>query len=111
MKKLLLGAALLVPASVGAQTFPATPTPFQLNGTYTQNFDSLASTGATGTSLPQGFQVSEAGTNSNNSYAVGNGSSNAGNSYSFGTTGSTDRALGSLGSGKCFRYIVWWHFR
>src|SRR5206468_175012 len=33
------------------------------------------------------------------SYVVGTGSGNAGGAYSFGATGSTDRALGSLGSG------------
>ena len=97
----LAAIALFAPAAAFAQnTNPATVTPFQLNGVYTQTFDSLASTGTTGTALPQGFQVDETGTNANASYAVGTGSSNAGNSYSFGSSGSAERALGSLGSGS-----------
>ena len=99
MRKILFTAALLAPTSAFAQSNPAMVTPFAFNGSYTQTFDTLASTGATGTALPQGFQVIEGGSNANSSYAVGNGSSNAGGSYSFGATGSTERALGSLGSG------------
>ena len=67
--------------------------------TYTQNFDTLAATGSTGTALPSGFAIVETGTAANSSYGVGTGSSNTGNTYSFGLAGSTDRALGSLGSG------------
>ena len=98
-KYLLTAAALLAPVAAHAQSNPTTVTPIQFNGSYSQNFDTLASSGSTGTSLPQGFQIVEAGSNANGSYAVGSGSGNAGGSYSFGATGSTDRALGSLGSG------------
>lgn len=98
-KIILTAAALLAPVAAHAQSNPTTVTPINFAGSYTQNFDTLASSGSTGTSLPQGFQIVEAGTNANSSYAVGSGSSNAGGSYSFGSTGSTDRALGSLGSG------------
>ncbi len=98
-KIILTAAALLAPVAAHAQSNPTTVTPISFTGSYSQNFDTLASTGATGTALPQGFQIVEAGTNANSSYAVGTGSSNAGGSYSFGSTGSTDRALGSLGSG------------
>lgn len=68
--------------------------------TYTQDFNGLATTG-TSQSLPAGFQVVEAGTGgaADGSYAAGTGSSNAGNAYSFGASGSSERALGSLGSG------------
>ena len=71
------------------------------DATYTQNFDSLASSG-TGTfaSLPAGVQAVETGTNANGTYAAGTGSSNTGNTYSFGASGSTDRALGGLRSGS-----------
>ena len=79
----IAAATLLAPGAALAQTNPATVTPFQLAGTYTQNFDTLANSGTTGTALPQGFQVIEAGTNADSSYAIGTGSSNAGNSYSF----------------------------
>ena len=98
-KIILTAAALLAPVAAHAQSNPTTVTPIQFAGSYSQNFDTLASTGSTGTALPQGFQIVEAGSNANSSYAVGSGSSNAGGSYSFGSTGSTDRALGSLGSG------------
>lgn len=99
-KIILTAAALLAPVAAHAQSSnPTIVTPIAFAGNYTQNFDTLASSGSTGTTLPQGFQIVEAGTNANTSYAVGSGSSNAGGSYSFGSTGSTDRALGSLGSG------------
>ena len=71
-----------------------------INGQYTQNFDSLASSGTTNpvTTLPLGWTFVESGTNANTTYAAGTGSSNAGNTYSFGLDAS-DRALGGLQSG------------
>lgn len=67
---------------------------------YTQNFDTLANTGMSSV-LPPGWQLSETGTsaNVNSSYQAGDGSSNAGDTYSFGSTGSMDRAFGTLLSG------------
>ena len=85
--------AALMPAAASAQTALTTTN-------YQQNFDTLASSGATGTALPAGVAIVESGANANGSYSVGTGSSNSGDSYSFGLTGSTDRALGSLGSGS-----------
>ncbi|WP_225885409.1 endonuclease/exonuclease/phosphatase family protein [Leptolyngbya sp. KIOST-1] len=71
-----------------------------LDGTvYIQDFDGLASTGTTGSILPQGWFFFEAGTNANDTYGIGTGSSNAGNTYSFGAAGDGDRALGGLRSG------------
>lgn len=67
---------------------------------HTENFDTLAASGTTGTALPAGWALVETGTSANTSYGVGTGSSNTGNSYSFGATGSTDRALGGLQSGS-----------
>lgn len=67
---------------------------------YQQNFDSLASSGSTGTALPTGWAFAETLANANASYGVGDGGSNAGNTYSFGSAGSSDRALGSLQSGN-----------
>lgn len=96
-------AAALVLATGGAQatTFPSTVSPVALGSAgYTQDFNTLASTGTTGTALPAGWQVSETGTRAANSYSVDDGSSNSGAVYSYGTTGSSDRALGSLGSGS-----------
>lgn len=69
------------------------------NGIYTQNFDTLASSGSSGT-VPTGWVIVETGTNSNGLYAAGTGSSNAGDTYSFGAASSTDRALGGLRSGS-----------
>ncbi len=66
---------------------------------YTENFDSLAASGTTGTTLPAGWSFVETGTSANTSYGVGTGSNNAGNTYSFGATNSTERALGGLQSG------------
>ena len=104
MRMLFVAAvAVCLPALAEAQTVanPATLTPFSFNqAVYTQDFDSLAATGTTGSVLPDGFQIVENGSNANATYAIGNGSSNAGGSYSFGATGATDRALGSVGSGS-----------
>lgn len=93
-------AATLAASPAAVLAAGKTPAPnYTLTGTtYTQNFDTLASSG-TSQSLPAGFQVVENGTGgaADGFYAAGTGSSNAGNAYSFGN--SSDRALGSLGSG------------
>ncbi len=67
--------------------------------TYTQNFDSLASSG-TSSSMPAGWLFSETGNNANTTYTAGTGSGNAGDTYSFGASGSGERALGMLRSGS-----------
>lgn len=71
-----------------------------LNGSYTQDFNTLASTGTTNdvSTLPTGWTFLETGTNANTTYASGTGSSNAGNTYSLGVD--SDRALGGLRSGS-----------
>ncbi|KQS04759.1 PEP-CTERM domain protein [Sphingomonas sp. Leaf357] len=66
-------------------------------GGYTQNFNTLASSGTSST-LPTGWIVTETGTNSNGVYTAGTGSSTSGDVYSFGST-AADRALGTLRSG------------
>ena len=82
--------------------------------TYTQNFDSM---GSTGTTTPSGWTVgtqSNATTtplltgsvSANTTVVVGTGSSNAGGNYNFGVAGTnpvTERALGSLASGSLER--------
>jgi len=68
------------------------------NGGYSQDFDSLASSGTTATALPAGWAFSETGNNANTSYGIDNGGSNSGNTYSYGSTGATERALGSIQS-------------
>ncbi len=69
--------------------------------TYTQNFDTLAST-AESSSLPTGWRVSETGANQDGTYSVGTGSGTTGDVYSFGAQNSTERALGTLRSGNLF---------
>ena len=66
----------------------------------TENFDSLAATGASGT-LPNGWVLLETGTSAtvNQLYTAGTGSSGTGDAYSFGTGTLTERALGSVRSG------------
>lgn len=75
--------------------------------TYSEDFNTLASSGTGGgtaaeggTRLPNGWIFLETGTNANLLYTAGTGSSNTGDTYSFGTSGSTDRALGGLLSGS-----------
>jgi hypothetical protein len=75
---------------------------------YTQSFDALASSGATvvwaNDSTLSGWSLFRQPTPATaiTSYAAGNGSGNAGSFYSFGATSSSDRALGSLGSGGAY---------
>ena len=73
----------------------------KINNTYTQNFDGM---GATGTSLPANWSAIRAsGTGTSGadlSPIADNGSANSGGVYNVGTTNSTERALGSLGSGS-----------
>lgn len=67
--------------------------------TYAQNFNTLDTASATSSgNLPTGWEIYEYGTSAtvNGEYKGGNGSSNAGDVYSYGSTGSTERALGSL---------------
>ena len=75
------------------------------NGRYTQNFDSLRSSGA-GTWLNDqtisGWYSYRTGTGTN--ISTTNGSTTSGNLYSFGAIGSSDRALGSVGSGNVNYY-------
>jgi hypothetical protein len=95
-------AAALAATSGAAHAAGSSPAPnYTLTTTtYSQNFDTLASSG-TSQSLPAGFQIAEGDTGgaADGFYAAGTGSSNAGNTYSFGTT-VADRALGSLTSGS-----------
>src|SRR4051812_39992532 len=67
-------------------------------GTYSQDFDVM---GSAGTTTPAGWFVGT-GTGaavSGTTVAVSNGGSNAGGNFNLGSTGSNERALGSLASG------------
>lgn len=74
-----------------------------IGATYTQDFNTLASTGTTNNldALNNGWYLSESGggARDNEQYAAGNGSDNTGDTYSYGADGSTERALGSVRTG------------
>jgi uncharacterized protein len=69
-----------------------------LGSPYTQDFNTLATTGTANTVLPIGWDLNEAGssTRNNGAYAASTGSDTAGDVYSFGASGSTERAYGTL---------------
>jgi endonuclease I len=83
---------LFLIASILIQNIYAQHSITNLATNYTQDFNSLANSGSTSSTLPANWYISNA------TYSVGTGSSNSGQIYSFGLAGSTDRALGSLGS-------------
>ncbi len=72
-----------------------------LGSAYTQNFDTLATTGTTNNLTINGWYLDETGSSSRNNgfYAASTGSDTAGDVYSFGASGSTERAFGTLFSG------------
>jgi hypothetical protein len=92
--KLKLIALCLLPMALAAQINITT------SGNSSQNFDALLNTGSVNTwndnsTIPNYFaQRSGFGT----TYQAGTGSSTVGNLYSFGSSGSNERALGSVGS-------------
>lgn len=90
--RLPLTASLLLLAigSVAATTIS------QFNVPIIQDFDSLALSGTTNSTLPSGWSFVESGAGANTTYATSTGSSATGNTYSFGATASTDRAFGTL---------------
>ena len=100
--------ALAVAALLVVGLLPAAVSPVRAAGTislatfgtaYTQDFNTLASTGTANTAVPTGWDFSESGTNANTTYRAGTGSDNAGDTYSFGATADTERAFGGLPSG------------
>jgi predicted extracellular nuclease len=74
---------------------------------YAQDFDSLAISGTTNTTLPLGWDLLEGGggARDNEQYAFDDGGSNTGDVYSYGTDDSTERAFGTLRSGTLFPTI------
>lgn len=100
MLALPLLASVVLPSAppARAQTGPAC-VQLASNAAYTQDFDSLAATGAGG-QVPPGWAFVESDTNANASYTAGTGSSNSGDTYSFGVAGSSERAFGGLQSGS-----------
>ena len=93
--------------AVAAGFFPAVTASAQIlmsGGAYSQNFDSLASSGTANgwtnnVTLPGWYASQSAGLGVVSSYRAESGSGNTGALYSFGATGSSERALGSVASG------------
>lgn len=86
--------------TVSADTYPISvlAKAIPLTSSYTQDFNTLKTSGSTNTSLPDGWQAAEFGTASNrNAYGASNGSHSASDVYSYGAFSSSERALGSLG--------------
>jgi hypothetical protein len=70
-------------------------------GAYTQNFDTLANTGASST-VPNGWDFLETGSNANTSYTASSatGATLTGDTYSLGATSASERAFGGVQSGS-----------
>ena len=80
-----------------------------LGTAYTQAFDTIPASGsATWTNDTTILGWYHARTGTGTTIVANNGSSNAGNLYSFGTGTSTDRALGSIGSGNAAIGNLFW---
>jgi len=97
-------AAVLVPLTGSPASAAAGSGSVSLTGLGTpvvEQFDALANTGTSNTTLPVGWFLEENGSSAanNDAYAAGTGSSATGDTYSFGTSGSTERAFGTLLSG------------
>lgn len=86
---------LLVSPARAADTISLSP-----GSIYTQDFNTLASSGTANTAIPAGWSFSESGTNANSTYRAGTGSDNTGDTYSFGAAGIGERAFGGLRSGS-----------
>ena len=104
--RLLVSSALFLTNSAIAQVF------FLGTAAYTENFDELASTGSSHTYVDNSTIVgvtinSEEMDSNNDEYYVSTGSSTGGEVYSFGATGSSDRALGYVGSGGNDKFNVY----
>jgi len=77
---------------------PAVQAQIALTNTYTQNFNTLANTG---NNNPWTNNTTLVGWYSTRTvYQASDGTGNTGDLYSFGTTGSTERALGSINGGS-----------
>jgi len=91
-------------AALMAMATPALAGPVAFTGNYTQNFDTLATSGSNwlqGDTLAGWYLYTGAGTDIA-TYQAGDGSSNSGAFYSFGASGSSERALGGAASGGAY---------
>lgn len=103
MKRLLLIPILLLGLGSTAQVLMTG------TGSYSQDFNSLLNTGASNpwvdnSTIPNWY-AQRSGTGGG-TYRSDNGSTNTGALYSFGATASTERALGTLGSGTAGNFAI-----
>ncbi|MBK6348261.1 MAG: hypothetical protein IPF68_20425 [Bacteroidales bacterium] len=100
LPKRLLTGALLVLCIVfgGAKELMGQISINAYGTTFTQDFNTLAYTGATSAVLPAGWALFETDTNADALYGIGDGSSATGDSYSFGNVANAERAFGGLRS-------------
>lgn len=97
--------SVVISISISLFFVPAVSAQVYLSGgTYNQNFDSLANSGTANTwtdnsTLPGWYASKSVSPNAVSLYRAGTGSDTAGAIYSFGSSGSTERALGSIASG------------
>ncbi|WP_019866778.1 ExeM/NucH family extracellular endonuclease [Methylovulum miyakonense] len=72
-----------------------------LGSAYTQNFDTLATSGTTNVLSVNGWVMTESGggARDNEQYGADTGASSTGDTYSYGPSANSDRALGGLRSG------------
>lgn len=68
------------------------------SATYSEDFNTLGTSGTALSTLPAGWWIAEAP--GNFTYRAGDGTSNSGDTYSYGTGTNTDRAIGGVGSGS-----------
>lgn len=100
MNKLVIVSALAVLGSAANAQIILLTNP----GSHSENFDSLATTGTTNawadsTTIAGAYAAKAVAPNAITTYRAGTGSDTAGALYSFGSTGSGERALGSVASG------------
>jgi len=85
--------------------------PIHFTGSYTQNFDTLATTGTSNSwendvTLPGWSLFSQSAGTAVTIYRADSGTSNTGAFYSYGNSGADDRALGGIGSGSFTGWIA-----
>jgi endonuclease/exonuclease/phosphatase family metal-dependent hydrolase len=98
VKRIFLICAAVLPTVLAAM--PVDAQILMGNGTYSQNFDSLANSGTVNWTnnftLPGWYASKSAAPNAITTYRADNGSGNAGALYSYGAVASANRALGCL---------------
>ncbi|MES2381055.1 MAG: T9SS type A sorting domain-containing protein [Bacteroidota bacterium] len=93
MKKLIYAIAILLASKSGFGQFIAITNQSSI---YSENFNTLSTSGTAQTTLPAGWWINELP--GNTTYRAGDGSANSGDTYSFGTGTNSERCLGGLAS-------------